>query len=163
MLSQNLFRGGSTRNAQSLTLCLSCSYLNFRVNTSYVTVEPKRRKQAPQQEEQEEDVGTSVDQEASGTASAKPAGADSQQEEARTPPPAAGVAAAASAAPSHSMRQGRSSGSGTRELRRARIVITVRRTESYKRWLEENPLQAIIAGDADEAETERAQGEGKPA
>ena len=35
---------------------------------------------------------------------------------------------------------------GARELRRARIVITVRRTESYQRWLEENPLQAIIAG-----------------
>ena len=70
--------------------------------------------------------------------------------------------AASSAAPSQSTRQGRSSGSGTRELRRARIVITVRRTESYKRWLEENPLQAIIAGDADEAETERAQGDGKP-
>ena len=34
----------------------------------------------------------------------------------------------------------------TRELRRARIVITVRRTPSYKEWLEENPLQAVIAG-----------------
>ena len=37
-----------------------------------------------------------------------------------------------------------------RELRRARIVITVKRTESYERWLEENPLQAIIAGDDDD-------------
>jgi hypothetical protein len=39
---------------------------------------------------------------------------------------------------------------GGRELRRARIVVTVRRTESYKRWLEENPLQAIIASEVDE-------------
>jgi hypothetical protein len=31
----------------------------------------------------------------------------------------------------------------------------VKRTESYKRWLEENPLQAIIAGDADEADPEQ--------
>jgi len=37
-----------------------------------------------------------------------------------------------------------------KELRRARIVITVKRTESYKRWLEENPLQAIIAGTGDD-------------
>jgi hypothetical protein len=43
-----------------------------------------------------------------------------------------------------------SKGSGSRELRRARIVITVRRTEGYKQWLEENPLQAILAGDVDE-------------
>lgn len=43
-----------------------------------------------------------------------------------------------------------------REMRRARIVITVQRTESYKRWLEENPLQAIIAGDGgDEEEAEQ--------
>lgn len=49
-------------------------------------------------------------------------------------------------------RQGTSRSSG-RELRRARIVITVQRTESYTRWLQENPLQAIIAseGDADAA------------
>jgi hypothetical protein len=40
--------------------------------------------------------------------------------------------------------------SGGRELRRARIVVTVRRTENYKRWLEENPLHAIIATEADD-------------
>jgi hypothetical protein len=34
-----------------------------------------------------------------------------------------------------------------RELRRARIVITVKRTEQYKRWLDENPYQAVLAGD----------------
>ena len=53
-------------------------------------------------------------------------------------------------------RGGRASG---RELRRARIVITVRRTESYKRWLEENPLQAIIASEEDtDAALEQAPG-----
>lgn len=135
-------------------------FVSYRVNTSYVTVEPKRRKQAPHQEEQEEDASASVEQDSSGTASVKPAAADPQQEEAQAPQPTA--AAAVAPAPAHTSRQGRSSGSGTRELRRARIVITVRRTESYKRWLEENPLQAIIAGDADETETERTQGEVKP-
>jgi hypothetical protein len=34
-----------------------------------------------------------------------------------------------------------------RELKRARIVITVKRTEQYKRWLEENPYQAVLVGD----------------
>ena len=38
----------------------------------------------------------------------------------------------------------------TRELRRARIVVTVRRTASYRAWLDENPLQAVIAGDVDD-------------
>jgi hypothetical protein len=44
-----------------------------------------------------------------------------------------------------------------RELRRARIVITVQRTASYKQWLDENPLQSALAdddveeGDADDA------------
>jgi hypothetical protein len=48
--------------------------------------------------------------------------------------------------------RGRQGGSSGRELRRARIVITVKQTESYKKWLEENPLQAIIAGDGDDDE-----------
>lgn len=35
-------------------------------------------------------------------------------------------------------------------LRRARIVITVKRTADYKKWLEENPLQDNHAGHDDE-------------
>ena len=31
-------------------------------------------------------------------------------------------------------------------------MITVQRTESYKQWLKENPLHAMIAGDADDNE-----------
>ena len=76
-----------------------------RVTTSYVTVEPKRKKQQ------------SGETESSQVASLPPS---SEEQERR---------------------------SSTRELRRARIVITVRRTESYKAWLDENPLQAVIAGD----------------
>jgi hypothetical protein len=37
-----------------------------------------------------------------------------------------------------------------KELRRARIVITVQRTDSYKQWLDENPLQRVITEDGDE-------------
>jgi hypothetical protein len=52
--------------------------------------------------------------------------------------------------------------SGGRELRRARIVVTVRRTESYTRWLEENPLQAIIASEVDEDTLDAAMEEPPP-
>jgi hypothetical protein len=45
---------------------------------------------------------------------------------------------------------GKSKPPAIRELRRARIIITVKRTASYKQWLDENPLHAAIAGDADE-------------
>lgn len=48
--------------------------------------------------------------------------------------------------PSYSGRQ-QSQQQQNRELRRARIVITVKRTEQYKRWLDENPYQAVLAGD----------------
>ena len=57
-----------------------------------------------------------------------------------------------------------SSGSNCRELRRARILVTVKRTESYKRWLEENPTQrqAIIAGAASVAAEDIAGGVSSP-
>jgi hypothetical protein len=50
---------------------------------------------------------------------------------------------------------GRGSGAASpapaeRQLRRARIVITVQRTENYKRWLAENPLHALGAADDDD-------------
>lgn len=134
-----------------------CSTCVIRVHTSYVTVEPKRRKQTPQQGEQEDEDGSSQggtgsSQQGPSSAAASSQAAIQHQDEARA------------TAPSHTTRQGgtRSSGSGGRELRRARIVITVRRTESYRRWLDENPLQVIIAGDVDEADSDRARGEDRP-
>jgi hypothetical protein len=44
--------------------------------------------------------------------------------------------------------------SAGRELRRARIVITVKRTASYKQWLDDNPLQSIIADDEEDVDIE---------
>lgn len=35
--------------------------------------------------------------------------------------------------------------SGT--MRRARMIITVQRTDAYKKWLRENPVQEVITGD----------------
>ena len=88
-----------------LDLILACSFPTKRVTTSYVTVEPKRKKQSH--------------------------GESEPTPFASLPPPAE----------EHERR------SSSRELRRARIVVTVRRTASYKAWLDENPLQAVIAGD----------------
>lgn len=36
------------------------------------------------------------------------------------------------------------------EMRRSRIIITVKRTEDYKKWLEENPTHDIPGGDDDD-------------
>jgi hypothetical protein len=110
-----------------------------RVQTSYVSVEPKRRKAPPSphptqpQQPGGPPAGTSI-----ALAPTSPAGAPPA---AGTPQPHMGGVADAG------LQQRTRRGSSGRELRRARIVITVKRTENYKRWLEENPLQAIIAGD----------------
>lgn len=46
--------------------------------------------------------------------------------------------------------KGKGKESRGKELRRARIIITVKRTEDYKQWLEENP-SPDVSGDAEEA------------
>lgn len=80
-----------------------------RVNTSYVTVEPKRKKQQ-------------------------------QPEHPKMP-----VAESSQLPCQASYSEDQDRRSSTRELRRARIVITVKRTESYKMWLEDNPHRVAIA------------------
>jgi hypothetical protein len=99
----------------------------FRVQTSYVSVEPKRKRQIP----------------------SPPPGSSS------LPNPSQAVAVSESADGSSQVDPSSQSPlvprqTPNRELRRARIIITVKRTENYKRWLEENPLQAIIAADGDD-------------
>lgn len=101
---------------------------NVSVQTSYVAVEPKRRKsQASNQ-----------------ASSVSPLAQE----------PAYGASEEASSHFHTTPRGSRPSTAPSRELRRARIVITVKRTESYRKWLEENPLQAMIAGDAGDEDDE---------
>ena len=95
-----------------------------------MTVEPKRRKQ---QHAGQEDPRQRGDAGVASMASAS------------------GMGEGTSDQPAHGSSRQRGSAGG-RELRRARIVITVKRTRDYERWLEENPLQAIIAGDGDDDE-----------
>ena len=133
-----------SHKSRSYASCLPSLFLcsASRVETSYVTVEPKRRRQAAPSPSQP------------GIASA------AQPHHPPPPSPHAPMPSAAAAAavppfePTLSSPQATRGGRGPpgRELRRARIVITVKRTETYKQWLEDNPLQAVIAADGDEDE-----------
>lgn len=153
-----------------IILCSQQRYLNDfqllfvlrRIHTSYVSVEPKRRRQVQQQKGEvsstvaadagkttpiSEDtlVSTSKVELSSSTSnvSVTKREATSQQTESEPRQGTKKPITTSTTKPSAP-----SSGSGSRELRRARILVTVKRTESYKRWLEENPTQrqAIIAG-----------------
>ena len=132
---------------------------HISVNTSYVTVEPKRRKNPSSQKELQEE-GTHVS-----TSLESPTDKVPKPEYSEPIPPSSKTLENTRSALDETEdsrtgalggTRGRSSG---RELRRARIVITLRRTESYTRWLEENPLQAMIANDGNmDAALEKAPG-----
>jgi len=136
-----------------------------RVHTSYVTVEPKRKKHVIQTHTlNEENLKSAPDiPKVSDTLTAHPAEIGASEEtagptQAPSSEDAAGPTQAKDTAPQQpQIQSSQRNTSGGRELRRARIVITVKRTESYKQWLLENPLQAIIADvsddDADVEET----------
>ena len=149
-----------------------------RIHTSYVNVEPKRRRQVSYQRG-EVISATTVDS-ASPTTTATDALPSSDGESPSLTSNVAGAAIMEDLPPTSSLSSSSipdskknimsvaqqagqrsvtasssknpapSSSGGSRELRRARILVTVKRTESYKRWLEENPSQrqAIIAGTA---------------
>jgi hypothetical protein len=146
-----MFRPPAACELPDINALFSILLTNFvfsRVHTSYVTVEPKRRKQAMQQTQQEENSPPVQAVSTSGDTSAIPSTPE------RVTSSEAGIQSIAGQhqdqGSSRKGAQGRQrSTAGGRELRRARIVITVRRTKSYKQWLQENPLQAIIAGNTE--------------
>ena len=121
----------------------------YRVQTSYVAVEPKRRKS--QQTTPTSGMSPVVESITPSAPAAEPM--------ALVPPAAAVATSVGRGGPSQT--GGAGGGSRERELRRARIVITVKRTESYKAWLEANPLQAIIAGDGGDDEEGGEEGAGE--
>jgi len=125
----------------------------IRIHTSYVTVEPKRKKQHPSASE----ASSPSDQlflSSPTTYAAAVAGTEGPVHAASPSAPGSRpLSYPGASGPMAAGLQGQHKGvkgQGSRELRRARIVITVKRTEGYKQWLEENPLQAIIAGDGDD-------------
>ena len=121
----------------------------YRVQTAYVTVEPKKKKQQPQYS-QTRSLAASVSSVeipvATKNAASAPASPSIPPIEEHLGPVQEGGSATSAPRPTFNPT-GLTEG---RELRRARIVITVKRTKEYEQWLEENPLEAIIVGDADD-------------
>lgn len=120
-----------------------------QIQTSYVSVEPKKRREhGPTSSEASgsprETAATSA---TTGPPPRQHQATDSSQQVAAAPGPSRIEKSTidSSAAPS----QGKPKASaGT--MRRARIVITVKRTEAYKKWLEDNPIQDAHAGQDDD-------------
>ena len=140
-------------------VCCPPSFVRPRIHTSYVAVDPKRKRQ----ESISEEPSPPLDSQASpsypqdGAAAAHAVSPSSLQQDTviYTSPPrtndeesaAAGSTPPSSNDPKAQQRRRkehyqRAKGS---PLKRARIIITVKRSPEYKQWLDENPKQAIIA------------------
>mmetsp|Transcript_4620 Transcript_4620/g.10437 ORF Transcript_4620/g.10437 Transcript_4620/m.10437 type:complete len:147 (+) Transcript_4620:9232-9672(+) len=128
----------------------------FSINTSYVTVEPKKRREyRPSGSAAEEASGlppteTGATSATTGTRTRKPQAIDSSLPVAAGPGPSRIDQPRASTIDSSTAASAGKPKSSAGTLRRARIVITVKRTEAYKKWLKDNPIQDVHAGQDDE-------------
>ena len=119
-----------------LLTIFTSSFTLHRLQTSYVAVEPKKKK-----ERSDSSIDTShgplptPSESASPMAAAAAASKIDQSSQAVT-----------MGSPSVSDHQNLPEGT----LRRSRIVITVKRTEAYVKWLEDNPIQDIHSRDDNE-------------
>jgi len=127
----------------------------IRIQTSYVAVGPKRKKNTATSgaDIQAQTMGLPP-----GSQSVKATASNQGATSVARMPPTQSVSttmAMSSDIPQSHARLGKSkdSVSGGKELRRARMIITVKRTEDYKKWLNENPLQDPITGDDDVVES----------
>lgn len=124
-----------------------------RIQTSYVSVEPKKRREyGPSSSISEKEASGSPRTETGATSATtgtttRPQAIDSSLQATsaglgttRIDQPGASTISASPGKPRSS--------AGT--LRRARIVITVKRTEAYKKWLEDNPIHDTHAGQDDD-------------
>mmetsp|Transcript_15015 Transcript_15015/g.36054 ORF Transcript_15015/g.36054 Transcript_15015/m.36054 type:complete len:276 (+) Transcript_15015:288-1115(+) len=124
----------------------------IQIQTSYPTVEPKKRR--------EQGPTSSISEEASGTQHTETGATSATTGTSTRQPQAIGssLAVAAGPGPSSIDQPGSSTidsstsaspvkpKSSVGTMRRARIVITVRRTAAYKKWLEDNPIQDTHTG-----------------
>lgn len=116
-----------------------------RIQTSYVAVEPKRKK-APTAHisTATTESGVQIPQESLKSIPTGSAG---------IPTSAAKVGETAlkpAASPTPVSRTKKSKGGTSSEVRRARIMITVKRTPEYKQWLLDNPIPDSSAGDEED-------------
>ena len=117
-----------------------------RVQTSYVTVDPKKKKEhySATNEGSDQFRQHQIDQSPHVTSRETSPALDTLAAAAQIGRENIEHSFASQAIP----RQPRQSGtSGT--LRRARMIITVQRTEAYKKWLKENPVQDIMTSEDD--------------
>jgi hypothetical protein len=133
----------------------------FRIHTSYVIVEPKRKKQnsAPSQDAASLSSGAtsplthpavpSQPVIPHNTGGGPQSGVRSMGHQ-HPPDSSSRHAAHGRKNPSRSSSgKNNDPGGGERDLRRARIVITVQRTQEYAEWLRENPLEAAAGTGVD--------------
>ena len=122
-----------------LLTIFTSSFTLHRLQTSYVAVEPKKKK----------DRAASISDQPPTSHGSLPTPAESA-----APPAAAATATSridrsqAVTMDSPPVPEHQNLSEGT--LRRSRIVITVKRTEAYVQWLKENPIQDIHSGDDDD-------------
>lgn len=106
-----------------------------RLQTSYVAVEPKKKKDRAASTSDQPTSHGSLPTPAESAAPTAAAASRIDRSQAVTIDP-----------PSVPEQQNLSEGT----LRRSRIVITVKRTEAYVQWLKENPIQDVHSGDDDD-------------
>lgn len=133
----------------------------IRVQTSYVTVEPKRRRQAKSTDTPSTTIEERSDTQGMGDFTMQPilysmtetASTSTQSMEVtgrENQPPLDHLSVASAHSTERSVTRTKRTQQGGRgkgmsgALRRARIIITVKRTEDYKTWLQENPLQVTM-------------------
>ncbi|KAL7542321.1 hypothetical protein ACHAXR_013304 [Thalassiosira sp. AJA248-18] len=130
-----------------------------RIQTSYVAVEPKKRKEHGQTSTISEEAPGSPATETGATSATtgtptttrRPQAIDSAMSvAARTGPSRIDQPGASTIDPSSTSPSPGKPKSSAGTMRRARIVITVKRTEAYKKWLEDNPIQDTHAGQDDD-------------
>ena len=109
-----------------------------RIHTSYVAVEPRRRRQNP------EEGGSET---APAAAASPPIDSMAGYQKAHPISPSADSDAAVAEQHAHQQQQQQPPPRSSRgaPLRRARMIITVKRTEEYKQWLHDNPAYAIFS------------------
>lgn len=141
-------------------------FLPNRIQTSYVAVEPKTRKGPHPTSSVSEEASGSPPGTTSATSATTGTPSRQQPQAMYSSSPVAAAAAASSAVadsgPSsidqhgaYTVDSSTSSPPGKHKssagpMRRARIVITVKRTEAYKKWLVENPVPDTHAGHDDD-------------
>jgi hypothetical protein len=134
--------------ANQVYFCILSLKLLQRVQTSYVTVDPKKKKDHGAPASDDGSVRFHQPQMQSHAPMAHTSPGTSQALDALAAAAQIGrenIEQSLAAAHSSSPQSKQKSTAGA--LRRARMIITVQRTEAYKKWLEENPVQDIIAGD----------------